>query len=112
MNLQGAVSFDKPFEKGYGRILRLVYQTDSGMEVQVDSIYPARAISLMEGGSYRISGTAGHTVAGCNTVRMETASHIRLHMQTDQGLYSITIPSEGAEGLTAVVRTLHLYTVE
>ena len=112
LTLEGAASYDASFEDGCGRILRLVYRTDGGVTVQVDSIYPARALSLMDGGSYRVSGTAGHSVAGQRTIRMENSAFVRLHFQTDRGLYAVTVPQSAAEDMSDLVRSLQLYTVE
>lgn len=95
-----------------GRVLRLIYRDESGNSIQLDSITPARALSLLDSGGYRLSGTMGHNVAGHRTVRMENSSYIRLHMQTEDGLYAITVPRESVGSLASLVRPLMLYSEE
>lgn len=100
-----------PFGTGVGRVLRLIYRAEDGTSLQVDSIAPAGALSLLDGGSYRLSMAAGYSVAGQHTIRMENSAYIRLHMQTDEGLYAITIPKEAAEQIPSLIRPLQLYSL-
>lgn len=56
--------YDVAFENGMGRILTLTYQASDTIQVTLTSIYPARAIALLEKGDYRISASLGATLAG------------------------------------------------
>ena len=56
--------YDVAFENGMGRILTLTYQASDMIQVTLTSIYPARAIALLEKGDYRISASLGATLAG------------------------------------------------
>ena len=111
LTLESGGSYDVAFENGVGRILSLNYRTENGIELQVDSIYPARALTLMDGSSYRLIGS-GQTVAGQSTVRMESSTHIRLHMQTSKGLYVITIPKGAQDELSSAATALRLYNLQ
>ena len=112
LTLEYAAAYSTPFEDGYGRITRLIYRADNDLTVQVDSIYPARALSLIEGTGYTLSGTTGHTIAGMKTVRMENGTSIRLHGQTSEGLYVITLPKEADGSIASLVRSLQLMKLE
>ena len=57
-----------------GRILTLTYQASDTIQVTLTSIYPARAIALLEKGDYRISASLGATLAGLRSIRMENAA--------------------------------------
>lgn len=88
---QGVCS-DVSFENGLGRIAKLTYAVEGHGEITVTSIYPARALALMGKGDYVISGTAGQTLAGLRSIRMENDTAIRLHAQGTDALYVVTTP--------------------
>ncbi|MBP6152703.1 MAG: hypothetical protein KA443_00145, partial [Clostridia bacterium] len=77
---------------GMGRILTLTYQASDTIQVTLTSIYPARAIALLEKGDYRISASLGATLAGLRSIRMENAESIRLHAQGEEALYVMITP--------------------
>lgn len=99
---------DVPFEDGMGRILTLTYQAGEDVQVTISSIYPARAISLIEKGDYRISGTAGALLAGLRSVRMENTDTIRLHAQGEEALYVLTVPQMANATLSSLTSLLGL----
>ncbi len=96
--------YDVAFENGMGRILTLTYQASDTIQVTLTSIYPARAIALLEKGTYltaalylkrgdyRISASLGATLAGLRSIRMENAESIRLHAQGEEALYVMITP--------------------
>jgi len=100
---------DAAFEKSNGRILTLTYRTNQGQEITVRSIYPARALSLVEKGDYVLSDVAGQSLAGLKSVRMENGSHIRLHAQGEEAIYVLTAPQMTASELISITRSLQLY---
>lgn len=106
-DLLQAASYDVPFEGGYARVADLTYQTE-GFTWQVRTIYPARALSLVEKGDWRIVSASVQTVAGQKFVRMENAGAVRLHAQGSEAVYVITLPKEAAEKHQAMLRTLQL----
>ena len=111
LTLTQAVSYDRAFEDGYARVLHLVYLSEEGLQLEVDSIYPARALSLLESG-YHLSAMAGHSVAGMSSIRMESDTAIRLHAQSSTGLYTVTLPKEADGSIAALLRSLTLMQVE
>lgn len=100
---------DVPFEDGLGRAVTLTYRTAEGAPVTVTSIYPARALSLIDKADYIISGTAGLPLAGLRSVRMENASTVRMHAQGSDALYVVTLPELSATALRTLTSTLQLY---
>ena len=105
---QGLIE-DVPFEGGLGRKITLTYQTAYGMPVTVVSLYPARALELIEKDGYTISGTAGLPLAGLRSVRMERKDSIRMHAQGTDALYVVTLPVLSASDLRTLTSTLQLY---
>ncbi len=99
--VQGAAA-DVPFETGAARCVTLTYVTAEGGPVTVQSIYPARALDVMGKGDFVLTGTAGHPLAGLRSVRMEQPGWVRMHAQSDEALYVITMP----EGLSASLRNI------
>lgn len=97
------------FEDGFGRIVTLVYHTDSGEEMTLTNIYPARALSLLEKGDYTLRGTAGPTLATMRSVRMENDAGVRLHAQGTDALYAITVPHMDEAALRQLTGTLQLF---
>ena len=104
-----AASADATVEEGFGRVVTLHWQTPEGDPVTLQSIYPATAYSLMEGG-YHFSRIAGPALFGAASIRMEKDGAIRLHTATDDGLYTITVPENLRADLSALCRSLQLFT--
>ena len=111
LTLRAGVSQDAAFESGFARVATLTYGAElngQAVEITVQSIYPARALSLIPKGDYTIAAVAGQSVAGLSTVRMENASTIRLHAQSETGLYIVTAPKMDSSDLAALTRSLQL----
>lgn len=111
LTLSGGTSYDMAYEDGFARILALSYTTAAGTRVEVQSIYPARALDFVPRGDYRIGEVAGQTIAGLQSVRMENNQSIRLHVQSSDGLYVLTVPAMTADELVTITRALQLYTL-
>ena len=108
LTLVSGVSCDLAYEGGFARKVQLVYQTASGQQMLVESIYPARALELMGKGDYHMGSVAGQALAGMQSVRMENSSSIRLHAQSETGLYVVTVPAMESSDLAEVTRSLQL----
>ena len=100
---------DVAFEDGLGRKVTLTYRTAEGASVTVTSLYPARALSLIEKADYTISGTAGLPLAGLRSVRMENDNSVRMHAQGSDALYAVTLPDMASSALRSFTSTLQLY---
>lgn len=109
LTLVSGVSYDAAFEDGFGRIVSLTYVNAVGQEMTVESIYPARALSLMGRKDYHLAGVAGQTLAGLRSVRMENAATIRLHAQAEEAVYVVTVPKAESAELIAFTRSLQLF---
>lgn len=109
MSFQQGLCEDVTFEDGLGRSVTLTYRTAEGASVTVTSIYPARALSLVEKGDYVISATTGLPLAGLRSVRMESAASIRMHAQGTDALYVVTLPQASAMMLRSLTSTLQLF---
>jgi hypothetical protein len=115
LTLKGGMSYDAAFEDGFARIMRLTYDAQlNGQTVplEVQSIYPARALEFVPGGDYHFARVASQPLAGMNAVRMEDGEHIRLHAQAAEGIYVLTVPVMSAQELAAVTRSVQLYAKE
>ena len=110
LTFRQAVCTDAPFEDAMGRIVTLTYAIEGHGDMTITSIYPARALSLMGKGDYVISGTAGQTLAGLRSIRMENGSSIRLHAQGRDALYVVTTPLLDASVLRQLTASLQLLT--
>lgn len=109
LSFEQALCEDVPFENGLGRRITLFYRTAEGALVTVESIYPARALSLIGKGNYTISGTSGLPLAGLRSVRMENSSAIRMHAQGADALYVVTLPPLSNAALRSLTSTLQLF---
>ena len=109
MTFVSAVSSDAAVSGGFGRIATLYWQTESGEPVTLQSIWPADAFSLLEGG-YHFTLTLGPSLFGNASVRMENDESIRLHVATDRGLYVFLVPRPLSAQVSALCRSLQLYT--
>ena len=110
--LQSGASYDLAFENGYARLTELNYTTDSGLNFTLTTIYPARALSLLQKGDYALTGAAAQNLTGFTAVRMEDKDHIRLHAQASDAVYALTVPQMSDESLSAITRVLQLVSPE
>lgn len=110
MSFVSGTSADAGLEGGFGRILTLYWQTAEGEPMQVRSIYPASALSLLEK-DYHFSPIAGPSLFGSDSVRMENADTVRIHAATDTGLYSMIVPKDSAAKISSISRSLQLFSV-
>lgn len=108
MALVEGVCRDVPFENGLARTVTLTYRTAEGGIITVESIYPTRALSLVGKGDYTLSATAGLTLAGYRSVRMENDHAVRMHAQGAEALYVVTLPALSAQALRTLTSTLQL----
>ncbi len=106
-------SGDAAWDGKVGRILTLLWQTGDGQTIRLQSIYPAEALELMGKGDYTFSGTAGPTLFGRSSVRMEDGSSVRVYVQAEgEGLFVMTVPRSLSGSLSALSRSIQLFTVE
>lgn len=108
LTLVSGSSYDQAYGNGFARIAQLVYQSPAGQRMTVTSIYPARALDLLGKDDLHIGSTAGQALAGMASVRMENEDVIRLHAQSETGLYAVTLPAADASDLAELIRSLQL----
>lgn len=112
MTFVSGTSADTALDGGFGRIVTLRWLTPSGDPMTLESIYPASALSLLEGGDYHFSQIAGPALFGSASVRMENAESVRVHTATDTGLYAVTLPRRLSGELSELTRSLLLFTLD
>ena len=83
---------DVPFEQGVARVVTLTYRTENFDVVTVQSIYPARALSLLGKDGRTFDRAAADTLAGMKYVGMRDAATLRMHAQGEEALYVFTVP--------------------
>ena len=105
---QSGRAYDLAFEGGFARLLELTYQTAQGETVVLESIYPARAFSLLGREDYRLNAMGQSVLGGQSAVRMEGPRGIRLHAQGEQALYALRAPALSDEALAALTRATTL----
>ena len=110
MTFVSGTSSDSAVSGGYGRVATLYWQTPEGEPMIIRSIYPADAVNLLEEG-YHFSPYLGPTLFGKSSVRMEKGDNIRIHAATDQALYVIILPRTLSGQISALCRSLQLFTV-
>ncbi len=111
MTFVSAASADAAFGGGLGRVATLYWQTPSGEPMILQSIYPADGYSLMSGSGYHFSRTAGPTLFGEDSVRMENGETVRIHAATESGLYAFIVPRGLSGEVASIARSLQLFTV-
>ena len=104
-----AASADAAFAGGFARVATLYWQTPEGEPVTLRSIWPANALSLLEGG-FHFMPAAGPALFGSASVRMEKDDSVRLHVTTDQGLYVVLLPRSLSGQVSDLCRSLQLFT--
>lgn len=112
MTFVSGTSADTALEGGFARILTLNWQTPAGHPVILQSLYPADGLKLLEDPDFHFTATAGPTLFGNPSVRMESADRVRVHAATETGLYAVILPRDQASELSVLARSLQLFTAE
>ena len=110
MTFVSATASDAAVSGSFARVATLYWQTPEGEPMILRSIYPADALSLLEDG-FHFSTWIGPTLFGNPSVRMENGEAIRIHTATDRGLYVVTLPRNLGDRVSALCRSLQLFTV-
>lgn len=100
---------DVPFEDGVARVVTLLYRTEDFDTLTVQSIYPARALSLLEKESRRLTGMTQDVMAGLKYVAMADAATLRMHAQGTEALYVLTTPLAESGVIDQWTNALQLY---
>ena len=106
--LQGECA-DVPFEEGVARVVTLTYRTADFDTLTVQSIYPARALSLLNKDGRSFTGMSTDNMAGMKFVTMKDATTLRLHAQGEEALYVFTTPVAERGTLDQWTNALQLY---
>ena len=112
LTFAGGVCEDVPFEGGVARVVTLTYRTESFDTLTVQSIYPARALSLLGKDGRTFTGVIHDKMAGYDYVAMEDAATYRLHAQGEEALYVFTVPRIDVAALDRWTNALQLYRAE
>ena len=113
MTFVSGTSADTAWKGQFGRVMTLYWQTAAGEPLILQSIYPAEALEIMGKGDYAFSSTAGPTLFGQASVRMENGETIRIHAQAEgRGLYVITVPRSLDGQLNDISRSIQLFVAE
>ena len=111
LTFSGGVLQDIAYEGSMARLVTLTYSTENGGVLTIVSISPAKALDLMGRGDYR-KASAGPSLAGIPSARMENADTIRLHAQSQDALYVLTIPRSLSDSMQRLSTTMQLFTPE
>ena len=85
------------------------YRTEDFDTLTVQSIYPARALSLLEKESRRLTGMTTDVMAGLKYVAMADAATLRMHAQGTEALYVLTTPLAESGVIDQWTNALQLY---
>lgn len=103
---------DVPFEGGVARVVTLTYRTEDFDTLTVQSIYPARALSLLGQDGRSFTGVTVDTMAGVRYVAMQDAATVRMHAQGKEALYVLTTPLAEYRVIDQWTNALQLYRPE
>jgi len=113
--LESGSSYDLAYENGFARMVELHYAAPvdgQNVKLTVQTIYPARALTLLPKGDYRIASAQSQALAGMQAVRMENGNSIRLHVQAEEAIYTVKIPATSNIDIDTLLRSLQLYAKE
>lgn len=112
LTFAGGMCEDAPFEGGVARVVTLTYRTESFDTLTVQSVYPARALSLLDQEGRTFTGVIHDKMAGYDYVAMQDAATYRLHAQGEEALYVFTAPRIDIAALDRWTNALQLYRPE
>lgn len=96
--------YDTAFEGEYARCVAVTYQFDDGQTLQVQSLRPTSAVTLLKQEGYKLDASALYTMAGLNAARMENENSVCVFAQNDTAVYAVTCPASRAEELATLLR--------
>jgi len=108
MTFVSGVSSDTAWNGRFARTATLYWQTEEGVSVSLQTIVPAEALSLLDGG-FHFSDTEGPVLFGNLSIRMENSRLIRIHTATDRALYVLQLPLSLREQVPALTQSLQLF---
>ena len=111
MSFVSAASSDTSWRGGTARTAESYWQTPEGEPMILQSIYPS-ALEIMGMGDYSFSGTAGPSLFGQASVRMENAETVRVHTVVENAVYVVTVPRSLAGDLSSLCQSIQLFTVD
>lgn len=97
---------DVPFENGVARKMTVRYRMQSGGVLTAESIYPARAVTLIERAGYHAAETRQNWLAGLQGMFMTDGRNNRIHAVSHDGAYVCTWPA--AEDAGEILKWLQL----
>lgn len=111
MTFVSASSADTSFSGCLTRVITQVWRSPEEDEIELLSVCPRSSLEILQSGDWHFSNLAGPELFGQKSVRMESDEKIRLHTQTDQGLYIITVSKAVKDRLAAIARSLQLFSL-
>ena len=111
MTFVSASSADTSFSGCLTRVITQVWRSPEEDEIELLSVCPRSSLEILQSGNWHFSNLAGPELFGQKSVRMESDEKIRLHTQTDQGLYIITVSKAAKDRLAAIARSLQLFSL-
>ncbi|MDO5434999.1 MAG: hypothetical protein Q4G19_01360 [Clostridia bacterium] len=111
-SMTGGICESFPVNGGFGRVIRTYWQDKDGTGITLESIYPADAFDCLGMKDLHFASQSGPSLFQLPSVRMENENEIRLHVQTDTGLYAITAKKESKQELGNAIRSIQLFTAE
>lgn len=109
MKFMGGNAADFAWQGGFGRKIHLDWEDPEGKKIQLESVYPASALEILGDGDYHFSRYSGPTLFSRDSVRMENTDWIRVHTQTETGLYILYIEREDGISPADAVRSIQLF---
>lgn len=111
MTFVSASSADTSLSGCLTRVITQVWRSPEEDEIELLSVCPRSSLEILQSGDWHFSNLAGPELFGQKSVRMESDEKIRLHTQTDQGLYIITVSKAVKDRLAAIARSLQLFSL-
>ena len=93
------------------RVITQNWRSPEGDDVELVSVCPRSSIDILRAGEWHFSRFSAPELFGQKTVRMESEEKIRLHTQTDQGLYIVTVSKAAEDRLASLARSLQLFSL-
>lgn len=102
---------DVLFEDGVARVVTLTYRTADFDTLTLQSIYPARALSLLDKDGRTFAAMTQDRMVSLRYVAMQDAATLRLHAQGEEALYVLTTPLADSNQVDQWTNAMQLYRV-
>ena len=102
--LQKVTLYDTAFKGGYARRATLLYETEDGQAIKLESIRPTAAVTLLNHQDSSLYAGNIYSLAGMEAARMDSPNEVCIFAKSDEVVYAVSGPVAYFQEMSALIR--------